>query len=55
VRWTATIQAMRAAGVGRFIEIGPRDVLTGLLKRIDREAAGAALNSVEALRGLAVD
>ena len=35
VRWTASIQAMVAQGVTRLVEIGPKDVLTGLAKRID--------------------
>jgi len=35
VRWTASIQALVAQGVTRFVEIGPKDVLSGLVKRID--------------------
>lgn len=52
VRWTQSVQAMIAAGAGHFIEVGPGDVLTGLLKRIDRTVQGTALNTVEALRAL---
>ncbi len=52
VRWTESVQAMIAAGAETFIEIGPRDVLTGLLKRIDRSKTGIALNSVAALNAL---
>jgi [acyl-carrier-protein] S-malonyltransferase len=36
VRWTASMQWMIGAGVTRFIEVGPKDVLSRLLKRIDR-------------------
>jgi [acyl-carrier-protein] S-malonyltransferase len=40
VRWTDSIRAMRKAGVTTFIELGSGSVLTGLLKRIDDQAAG---------------
>jgi malonyl CoA-acyl carrier protein transacylase len=33
---------MLAAGVTHFIELGPRDVLSNLVKRIEREANAAA-------------
>ncbi len=49
VRWTETIQTMIAAGTTRFIEAGPKDVLTGLLKRIDGSASGIALNSADSI------
>jgi [acyl-carrier-protein] S-malonyltransferase len=36
VRWTESVRWMIAQGVTRFIEVGPKEVLTGLLRRIDR-------------------
>lgn len=45
VRWTACIQTMIAAGVSSFIELGPGNVLSGLMKRIDRSAAARAVGS----------
>ena len=38
VRWTASVEAMVAAGVGTFVEVGPGNVLQGLIRRIDRGA-----------------
>lgn len=49
VRWTQSIQAMAAAGITRFVEVGPGEVLTGLVKRIDRSAARATINNPENL------
>ena len=51
VRWTETIQAMIAAGADRFVEIGAGDVLTGLVKRIDRKVVRVTINSVASLEG----
>lgn len=36
VRWTESVRWMIDQGVTRFIEIGPKEVLCGLLRRIDR-------------------
>lgn len=42
VRWTESVRAMIAGSAGLFVELGPKDVLTGLLKRIDESARGIA-------------
>lgn len=47
VRWTESIQNMIAQGVTTFIELGSEAVLTNLLKRIDKQAAGLALGKPE--------
>lgn len=49
VRWTESVQYMRSQGVETFIEIGPKDVLTGLVKRIDRDAKRITLNSADSV------
>ncbi|MEQ9618720.1 MAG: ACP S-malonyltransferase [Deltaproteobacteria bacterium] len=33
VRWYESVESLRREGVSRFIEIGPRNVLTGLIRR----------------------
>jgi [acyl-carrier-protein] S-malonyltransferase len=47
VRWTQSVQTMRSAGIEHFLEIGPGSVLTGLLRRIDRGAAGRAVGTAD--------
>lgn len=49
VRWTETVQTMRARGVELFVELGPKEVLSGLVKRIDRAAERATLNNTESV------
>lgn len=53
VRWTESVQAMLESGITTFIEMGSKNVLTGLLRRIDREATGLNLNSPESFATLA--
>ena len=52
VRWTESVQAMRALGVKTYLELGPKDVLSGLVKRIDRDAQRLSLNSAESVQAL---
>ena len=52
VRWTSSVQWMVEQGVTRFVEVGPRDVLSKLVKCIDGgvdTASVADRGSVEAL------
>ncbi len=49
VQWVSTIQWCQARGVGCYIEFGPGKVLTGLVKRIDPNAALMNVHDVPSL------
>jgi [acyl-carrier-protein] S-malonyltransferase len=53
VRWTASMQTMLGAGITRFYELGPGNVLTGLLRRVERNAAAQAIGGPEELEAVA--
>ena len=44
VRWTQSVQNMVADGADEFIELGPGNVLQGLVKKIDRNVAVSGLS-----------
>ncbi len=48
VRWTQTIQKMITDGAGEFYELGPGNVLLGLLRKIDRSVKGEKISFEEA-------
>jgi [acyl-carrier-protein] S-malonyltransferase len=50
VRWVEVVQALRARGLGHVLECGPGKVLTGMVKRIDGEAAAATVFDPASLR-----
>ena len=52
VRWTETIQAMLADGARVIVECGPKGVLTGLNRRIERnkEIAMLSIEDAESLQ-----
>ena len=45
VRWRESVQYMKSQGVGALVECGAGKVLSGLVKRIDKEMTGMALNT----------
>lgn len=47
VDWTGSIRAMIAAGVTTFLELGPGQILTGLIKRIDRTVVTAGISDLD--------
>ena len=50
VRWRESILLMINKGVGQFIEIGPGKVLSGLIKRINRNIKVSAINTYEDIK-----
>lgn len=52
VRWTETVQLLASQGVEQMFEIGPGKVLTGLVKRIDKQVSGAAVNTPDGVTSL---
>jgi [acyl-carrier-protein] S-malonyltransferase len=49
VRWTESVQHMLRDGVTTFVECGAGEVLTGLIRRIDKSARTLQVNSPESL------
>ncbi len=49
VRWEATVAQMWTDGTRRFIEVGPGNVLAGLIRRTRRDAEVLTTHSIEAI------
>jgi [acyl-carrier-protein] S-malonyltransferase len=54
VRWTESVRWMLAQGVTTFVEVGSKDVLTAMAKRIDPAARGLAAGTPDGLAAIAV-
>jgi [acyl-carrier-protein] S-malonyltransferase len=52
VKFTQAAQALVREGVKTFVEVGPGNVLSGLVKRIDENVKAISVNSVSALKTL---
>lgn len=49
VRWVQCVEYMSGQGVGRFVEFGPGKVLTGLIRRIAKDAETQNINGAGSL------
>lgn len=49
VRWVESVQKMISMGVRKFVEVGPGNVLTGLIKRIDPSVELVNVSDVESI------
>ena len=54
VRWRESVLNMIEKGVNHFIEIGPGKVLSGLVKRINREVKINTINNQEDIKNLVI-
>jgi [acyl-carrier-protein] S-malonyltransferase len=52
VQWQSTIEGLIRSGCDRFVEIGPGKVLSGLMRRIDRNVCAVSVNGAAALQQL---
>lgn len=52
VLWSETIRRMRADGIDTFVEVGTGTVLSGLVRRIDREARCLPAGTVESIESV---
>ena len=50
VRWRESVMLMINKGINKFIEIGPGKVLSGLIKRIDKNVKVSAINNEEDIK-----
>jgi [acyl-carrier-protein] S-malonyltransferase len=52
VKWTQAVRGLVQQGVTTFVEIGPGQVLTGLLRRCDRSLTAVSVSDPESLQKL---
>ena len=55
VRWRENVNLMLEKKVNQFIEIGPGKVLSGLVKRIDKNVITSSINSEEDIKKININ
>ncbi|KKF91906.1 ACP S-malonyltransferase [Lactococcus petauri] len=55
VRFYESIETMKALGVQRFIEVGPGKVLSGFIKKIDKEASFTNVEDLTSFKALVTE
>jgi len=53
VQWIKTIEYLIAQGVTQFIEIGPKDVLAGLIRRINKDVHTVSMGDIASIKAFA--
>ncbi|MBI5301587.1 MAG: ACP S-malonyltransferase [Chloroflexi bacterium] len=51
VQWSKTIEYLSAQGVTKFVELGPKDVLAGLIRRINKNVHAISVGDVASVKG----
>jgi [acyl-carrier-protein] S-malonyltransferase len=52
VRWADCVRRLCELGCDRFVEVGPKRALTGMMRELAPEAGAQAVSSPEAARAL---
>jgi [acyl-carrier-protein] S-malonyltransferase len=52
VRWADCVRRLRALGCDRFVEVGPKRALTGMMRELAPDAGATAVSNPEAARAL---
>ena len=55
VRWRESVNLMLDKQVNQFIEVGPGRVLSGLIKRIDKNVVTSSINTEEDINKINID
>lgn len=50
VQWTKTIEYISAHGVTKFVEVGPKDVLAGLIRRINKDIQAVSVGDMASVK-----
>jgi [acyl-carrier-protein] S-malonyltransferase len=50
VQWLSTVEWFKKSGVAEYVECGPGKVLSGLIKRIDKDAVLSNIQDVATLK-----
>jgi len=55
VRWVESVERMIEGGVDTFVEIGPKSVLTGLIRRIDKGVQTFSISDSDSIKNIRAD
>jgi [acyl-carrier-protein] S-malonyltransferase len=53
VQWVKSVEYMLAQGITHFVELGPKDVLAGLIRRINKDVHAVSIGDVASVKTFA--